>query len=516
MNPTIRSRTSANTPRRPPNTLAAVDLGSNSFRMEVVRVSGNQVYTVDTLRDPVRLASGLDKNKRLTRDAFDRGLAVLERFGERLRGFDPSDVRAVATNTLRVARNAKDFLREAERRLGFPVEVIAGREEARLIYVGVAHLLEPGQTRRLVVDIGGGSTEVIVGSGYKPEVLESVYIGCVGTSLSYFPKQQYDRTSFRQAELAARHAFEPIAKPIRRAGWSTAIGSSGTARALADLIEQNGYAASGITLEGLEALKTTLIKAGGPGGLDLKGLKPDRIPVLAGGLAIMLGVFAELGVTRMSVSEAALRTGVLYDLLGRAGQEDMRETTVREFMQRYQVDDAHATSVAALANQFWDDLRTGADEKSRQSGNADAGSKLLRWAALLHEIGLSISHNGYHKHSSYMLANADMPGFARREQASLAAIVLGHTGKLPKVRRLIEADEDWRLVLCLRLAALIYRSRNYAPLPAIRLSAGRKRFELTVPRSWLEANPLTDFDLRAEIEEWQHMGQNLELVIEPS
>lgn len=482
--------------------------------MEVARVSGSQVYTVDTLRDPVRLASGLDKSKRLSRDAFERGLATLERFGERLRGFDPGDVRAVATNTLRVARNAKEFLNEAERRLGFPVEVIAGREEARLIYVGVSHLLEPGQSRRLVVDIGGGSTEVIVGSGYTPELLESVYIGCVGMSLAHFPDQQYDKAAFRQAELAARHAFEPIAKSIRRAGWTAAIGSSGTARALADLIEQNGLAANGITLEGLEGLKAALIKAGGPHRFELKGLKPDRIPVLAGGLAIMLGVFAELGLTEMSVSDAALRTGVLYDLLGRAGHEDMRESTVQEFMQRYQVDKAHAMSVAALAKQFWDDLGTGEPERSRPDGDEDAGSRLLRWAALLHEVGLSISHNGYHKHSSYVLANADMPGFARREQATLAAIVLGHTGKLPKVRRLIEADEDWRLVLCLRLAALIYRSRNYAPLPAMRLSAEGKGFGLTVPRAWLEANPLTDFDFHNEIEEWQRMGETLQLVMD--
>ena len=275
-----------------PQILAAVDLGSNSFRLEIGRVAGDQIYPLDALREPVRLASGLDRDKQLTPEAYDRGLATLERFGERLRSFPPERVRAVATNTLRVARNAKSFLRDAEARLGFPIEVIGGREEARLIYFGVAHLLAPGPARRLVVDIGGGSTEIIVGTGYTPEVLESVYVGCVSYSMRFFGDGRYDRSAFKQAELAARRELEVVSQAMRKRGWSEAIGSSGTARALAELCEANSFSV-GITRDGLERLRAALIKAGDASALRLAGLKPDRVPVLGGGLAIMLAVFAE-------------------------------------------------------------------------------------------------------------------------------------------------------------------------------------------------------------------------------
>jgi exopolyphosphatase/guanosine-5'-triphosphate,3'-diphosphate pyrophosphatase len=496
----------------PPAVLAAVDLGSNSFRMEIGRVAGDRIYTTDAMREPVRLASGLTADKLLTPEAATRALATLERFGERLRGMDKRQVRAVATNTLRVARNAPAFLQRAERALGFPIEVIAGREEARLIYFGVAHLLEPGTTRRLVVDIGGGSTELIVGTGYVPEVMESVYVGCVSWSMRFFPGDLYDKAGFKQAELAARRAMEPIAKGIRSRGWSEAIGSSGTARALADLIEQNGFADHGITAEGLDRLRATMLKAGSAADLKLVGLKPDRVPVLAGGLAIMLAAFSEFDLATMSVSDGALRTGVLYDLLGRTSDEDKREATVRDLMRRYEVDETHAMAVAALARSLWQglvDSRLASD--SRLLDGAEAGDRVLRWAAMTHEIGLTISHNGYHKHSAYILSNADLPGFSRREQAALAALVLGHTGKLPKVRALIEAEEDWRLVLCLRLAAVMFRSRNYGKLPAVTLAAGRRGYVLGVPRSWLEANPLTEYDLREEMAEWRRLGKDVEL-----
>ena len=494
-----------------PHILAAVDLGSNSFRLEIGRVAGNLVYLVDTLREPVRLASGLTRDKQLDRDAQSRGLAAIERFGERLRGLDSKQVRAVATNTLRVARNAREFLRAAEARLGFPIEVIGGREEARLVYSGVAHLLAPGSARRLVVDIGGGSTEVIVGTGYSPEIMESAYIGCVSSSLKFFA-DRYERSSFKHAELAARREFEVVSKPIRNRGWSEAIGSSGTARALAELIELNGFGAGSITLEGLERLKAALIKAANPAGLRLNGLKPDRIPVLPGGLSIMLAAFAEFGMSEVRVSEGGLRTGVLYDLLGRANNEDMRDLTVREFMRRYQVDEQQASRVAALASALWRDLiESKAPPESKPHDDAEHSERLLNWASLLHEIGLSISHNGYHKHSAYILSNADMPGFSRKEQGTLAALALGQTGKLPKLKDLIEAEEDWRLVVCLRLAALLYRSRNDAPLPAIHLVADRKSYALQVPKAWLEGNPLTEYDLRQEVEEWRRVGKTLEL-----
>lgn len=259
-------------------------------------------------------------------------------------------------------------------------------------------------------------------------------------------------------------------------------------------------------------MRATLLKAGSAADLKLVGLKPDRVPVLAGGLAIMLAAFAEFDIGTMSVSDGALRTGVLYDLLGRTSDEDKREATVRDLMRRYEVDETHAMAVAALARSLWQglvDSRPASD--SRLLDGAEAGDRILRWAAMTHEIGLTISHNGYHKHSAYILSNADLPGFSRREQAALAALVVGHTGKLPKVRALIEAEEDWRLVLCLRLAAVVYRSRNYGQLPAVTLTAGRRGYALGVPRSWLESNPLTEYDLREEMAEWRRLGKDVEL-----
>jgi exopolyphosphatase / guanosine-5'-triphosphate,3'-diphosphate pyrophosphatase len=497
--------------------VAAVDLGSNSFRLEIGRVVGAQIYTMDALREPVRLAAGLTKDKYLDHDAQGRAFAALDRFGERLRGFGRHQVRAVATNTFRVARNAKAVLRGAEAHLGFPIEVVGGQEEARLIYFGVAHLLEPGPARRLVVDIGGGSTELIVGTGYQPELMESIYVGCVGYSLRFFPGEVFTKAAFRQAELAARHELEVLSKRYRSAGWADAIGSSGTARSLADVIESNGFADHGITREGLERLKAALIKAESGAALRLAGLKGDRIPVLGGGLAIMLAIFDELGLDRMTVSNGALRTGVLYDLLGRGGHEDMREATIREFMFRYQVDEAQALRVSNTAVALWKSIEAHSPVPlTPPMAELEAAEHILRRAAMLHEIGRSMSHNGYHKHSAYILSNADMPGFSKREQTALATMVLGHTGKLPKIRNLVEHEDDWRLVACLRLAALLHRSRNDLTDDALRMSADGEMYKLAAPRMWLEGNPLTDFDLTQEVEEWRRVGRVLSInAIEP-
>jgi exopolyphosphatase / guanosine-5'-triphosphate,3'-diphosphate pyrophosphatase len=337
------------------------------------------------------------------------------------------------------------------------------------------------------------------------------------SSLQFFRDDIYDKSAFKQAELAARHLIEPVAKSMRDAGWSEVIGSSGTARALADLLEANAFSERGITADGLDRLRAALIKAGRGSALRLEGLKSDRVPVLAGGLAIMSAVFAELRIEQMAVSDGALRTGVLYELLGRAGhEEDMRAITVREVAKRYAVDPTHAEQVGALAVSLWKSLTDSSTDslKGRTAPSEDeyaAQERQLRWAASLHEIGLSIAHNGYHKHSAYMLSNADLPGFSKREQQALAAIVLGHTGKLPKMRDLIEAEDDWRLVLCLRTAATLLRSRNYRSVPPVGLRESKKDFVLRVPLEWLEANPLTDFDLRTDLSEWRRIGKPVEL-----
>ena len=489
-----------------PHLLASVDLGSNSFRLIVGRVeetpAGAQIYQVDALREPVRLAAGLSADKMLDRASQVRGWDALKRFGERLRDFHPDHVRAVATNTLRVAKNAPEFLGEAQSALGFPIEVIAGREEARLIYAGAAHSVPAISGKRLVVDIGGGSTEFIIGQHYTPMVMESLYIGCVSHSRAFFPAGNVDEYTMRQAELAAKREIQIISREYKQAGWDQAIGSSGTARALAELVEANGFNDAGIThgisRGGLERLKRALIKAENVNRLKLVALKPDRVPVLAGGLSIMLAVFEELGVDYVDTTDGALRLGVLYDLLGRTQHEDMRAVTVEGFMRRYGVDRAQAERIGELAVGFFDQL--GEADRER----LEEGRVFLGWAAALHEIGVSISHSAYHKHSAYIASNADMPGFSRTDQARLAGLVLGHAGKLGKLAQTREVE--WPLLFCLRLAALLSRRRTDVGLPGIRVAKSNGGYEVRLPNDWVAGNPLTDYSLTQEAAEWEKVG----------
>ena len=490
--------------------VAAVDLGSNSFRMLVAQVvktpSGTQLRPIDTLRESVRLAAGLTDNKLLGNDAYQRGIAAIRRFGERIRGFDPANVRAVATNTLRVAKNASHFTREAEEALGFPIEVIAGVEEARLIYIGAAHEVPAVQGNRLVVDIGGGSTELIIGKGYEPRLMESLYIGCVSHSLRFFPKGNIDSHAFKEAELAARREIQVISEAYLKAGWKQVIGSSGTARALAELIAENNFngqidnADGLITRDGLRAMKKHLLKYDHINQVELQGLKDDRRSVWPGGLAIMIAVFDELGIESMEVTDAALRIGVLYDLLGRSQHEDMRFVTVEQFMQRYAVDREQAKRVGNLAAEFLAQLPK-PDEESRADNIA-----LLQWAANLHEIGLSISHNGYHKHSAYIAGNADMPGFSKNDQARLAALMIGHTGKLGKLAN-NASFSDWRMLFCMRLAQVLCRGRSDINLPKVKVSEHNGDYLVSLSKDWAREHPLTEFSLQKEAAEWERIGR---------
>lgn len=490
--------------------VAAVDLGSNSFRMLVAQVvktpSGTQLRPIDTLRESVRLAAGLTDNKLLGNDAYQRGITAIRRFGERIRGFDPANVRAVATNTLRVAKNAPHFIQEAEEALGFPIEVIAGVEEARLIYIGAAHEVPAVQGNRLVVDIGGGSTELIIGKGYEPRLMESLYIGCVSHSLRFFPKGNIDSHAFKEAELAARREIQVISGAYLNAGWKQVIGSSGTARALAELIAENNFnsqkdGADGlITRDGLRAMKKHLLKYEHINQVELQGLKDDRRSVWPGGLAIMIAVFDELGIESMEVTDAALRIGVLYDLLGRSQHEDMRFVTVEQFMQRYAVDREQAKRVGNLAAEFLAQLPK-PDEESRADNIA-----LLQWAANLHEIGLSISHNGYHKHSAYIAGNADMPGFSKNDQARLAALLIGHTGKLGKLANNVSFS-DWRMLFCMRLAQVLCRGRSDVNLSKVKVSEHNGDYLVSLSKEWAKEHPLTEFSLQKEAAEWERIGR---------
>jgi exopolyphosphatase/guanosine-5'-triphosphate,3'-diphosphate pyrophosphatase len=469
--------------------------------------SGTQLRPIDTLRESVRLAAGLTDNKLLGNDAYQRGITAIRRFGERIRGFDPANVRAVATNTLRVAKNAPNFIREAEEALGFPIEVIAGVEEARLIYIGAAHEVPAVHGNRLVVDIGGGSTELIIGKGYEPKLMESLYIGCVSHSLRFFPKGSIDSHAFKEAELAARREIQVISGAYLKSGWRQVIGSSGTARALSELIAENNFNGQPdsltnglITRDGLRAMKKHLLKYEHINQVELQGLKDDRRSVWPGGLAIMIAVFDELGIESMEVTDAALRIGVLYDLLGRSQHEDMRFVTVEQFMQRYAVDREQAKRVGSLAAEFLAQLPK-PDAESRADNIA-----LLQWAANLHEIGLSISHNGYHKHSAYIAGNADMPGFSKNDQARLAALLIGHTGKLGKLAN-NASFSDWRMLFCIRLAQVLCRGRSDINLPKVKVSEHNGAYLVSLSNDWAKEHPLTEFSLQKEAAEWERIGR---------
>jgi exopolyphosphatase/guanosine-5'-triphosphate,3'-diphosphate pyrophosphatase len=479
--------------------LAAVDLGSNSFRLEVARVAGDQLYPLDSLKETVRLAGGLGDDKILDEATQECALACLQRFGERLRGLSPEAIRCVGTSALRVARNADVFIPQAEIALGHPIEIVAGREEARLIYLGVAHSLPASPDRRLVVDIGGGSTEFIIGHGLKPHERESLHMGCVNFSKRFFAGGVIDKAALKTAEMAARVEVERIAREFSKDNWQQAVGSSGTARALREILEQCGWSARGITADGLAQLRSQLIKAGHVDALDLPGLARDRRPVIAGGFAIMAGLFAELGIEQMDVAETAMREGILYDLLGRFHQQDMREATVDEFARRYHIDAQQAARVKRVALNLL----------ASCGGGSEADERFLDWAARLHEIGLSVSHGGYHRHSGYILENADMPGFSRTEQARLALLARAQRGaliKLPAFAAGAVPDNDRLLVWLLRQAVILCRSRAEPHLPNVKAEAGNKRFRLTLPNGWLESRPLTQRALEEEAAHWHAVG----------
>jgi exopolyphosphatase / guanosine-5'-triphosphate,3'-diphosphate pyrophosphatase len=494
--------------------IAAVDLGSNSFRLQVGRVVGNQIYPLDSLKDSVRLAAGLKPDKQLDAASQTRGFEALARYGERLRGFEPGAVRAVATNTLRVAKNASQFLRRAEVALGFPIEVIAGREEARLIYLGVAHSLPDPKRQNLVVDVGGGSTEFIIGKHFQPSQLESLYMGCVSYSLRFFPDGYVDKRQMKEAELAARRELQSIVQIYRDTGWEQAVGSSGTAKAICDLLELNGFSDGGITRDGLEHLRSLLLVAGHAERLTLAGLRPDRIPVLAGGIAIMSAIFREFDLQHMVFSDGALRLGVLYDLLGRYHHEDLREATVEQFMQRYSVDRRQAARVTTTALNLLRQLSS-QDAMGDHGEDVDhtdhAEMRFIDWAGRLHEIGISVAHSSYHKHSAYILAHADMPGFSKRDQARLSRLVLGHRGKLERLQAVPPEEEEWVLIFCLRMAALLHRSRSDGSLPMIEAGRSNRGFQLMFDQGWLDEAPLTAAALAEEQQQWEALGFSLRI-----
>jgi exopolyphosphatase / guanosine-5'-triphosphate,3'-diphosphate pyrophosphatase len=489
--------------------MAAVDLGSNSFHMVVARADQGHPSIIDRLREMVRLASGLNQHGYLDNASQERALACLRRFGQRLRDMQAHQVRVVGTNTLRGARNADAFLAAAEQALGHPVEVISGIEEARLIYLGVSHHTDTAEGSNLVVDIGGGSTELIIGEGYEPKYLESLSIGCVGLSQEQFEDGKLSEKRFARARLAVRLELRPVAAAFRRLGWRRAIGSSGTVRAAGDVAHELGFAESGVSLGALERVIARMIEARRIDELDLPGLGPDRAPVFAGGVAIFAEIMSTLKIEQMQISSGALREGLLYDMLGRLHDADARERSIQAMQRRYHVDMEQAVRVEATSAALIAQVERGwhlGDKRYRQ---------LLVWAARLHEVGLDIAHSRYHHHGGYLLANADMPGFVRLEQKLLAALVTFHRRKLDDPF-LADVPADWRgplfkLIVLLRLAVLLNRSRSPDELPQIELTPGNDLLDVRFPEGWLDRNPLTAADLEQEHSWLQARGFELKI-----
>jgi exopolyphosphatase/guanosine-5'-triphosphate,3'-diphosphate pyrophosphatase len=490
-----------------PDVLAAVDLGSNSFHMVVARYSHGQLVIIDRLREMVRLAAGVAENGRIDKDVAARALACLQRFGQRLRDMHADSVRVVGTNALRLAHKKQAFLERARDALGHPIEIIAGMEEARLIYSGVAHTMPSEPGKRLVVDIGGGSTELIIGEGLNPLELESLQMGCVSWSERFFRDGKISAKRFERARIAARLELEPVQAEFRRLGWDNCAGSSGTVRAIGEAIRALDPAALAMTPAGIARAIEYCVDAGQARELTLEPITEDRRPVFPGGLAILAEIFSALDIKEMRIAEGAMREGLLYDMLGRYRREDARERTVRAMQQRYHVDTAQAERVEATARNFL--------EQTREAWKLEEplAHLALKWAARLHEIGLDVSHSGYHHHGAYLLENADMPGFPREEQRLLARLVGAHRRKLA-LEGVEELVPPWdrsavHLIVLLRLAVLLHRGRSSTALPPLELSATLRSLEVRFPARWLKEHPLTSADLQQEVDYLRMSGFRL-------
>jgi exopolyphosphatase / guanosine-5'-triphosphate,3'-diphosphate pyrophosphatase len=492
---------------RLPDVLAAVDLGSNSFHMVVAQYRDGQLVVIDRLREMVQLGAGLDEDGRLDKDAAARALACLKRFGQRISDMHADTVRVVGTSALRRARRKQGFLERAREALGHPVEIIAGREEARLIYSGVSQSLSQEPGNRLVVDIGGGSTEIIVGRGAEPLELESVNLGCVSMSARFFDDGKLSAKRFERALVMAKQHLEPVQANFLKRGWDSAAGSSGSVRSILEACREIDPKATTITRAGLDAIIARLCEAGRVEAISLQAVTAERRNVFPGGVAILAGVFAQLKIAQMRWSEGAMREGLLYDMIGRYTDEDARERTVRSMQARYHVDLAQATRVEQTA------LRLLAQVQESWHLQEPLAELALVWACRLHEIGLDVAHSGYHRHGAYLLENADMPGFAREEQMLVARLVGAHRRKLS-----LEGTEDlippWDsrgmyLMLILRLAVLLHRDRSETPIPDVVLVGKPRTLELRFRVRSFRDHPLTAADLNDEIDHLRAQGLRL-------
>jgi exopolyphosphatase/guanosine-5'-triphosphate,3'-diphosphate pyrophosphatase len=481
---------------------AAIDLGSNSFHLIVAEIKHDQLLIIDRMKEMVRLASGLNEQDELTEESQVKALDCLARFAQRLKNVPRQNIRIVGTNTLRKAKNGAQFIAKAEEILNHPIEVIAGREEARLIYLGVSHSQSENLENRLVIDIGGGSTEFIIGKGFTPSHTESLHMGCVSMTLKAFADGTLNESNFKIAELYARLELQSIKNTYRNVGWSYATGASGTIKAIGKVLRAQHELSEvdtpypGITLEGLQWLIKAMIKQKTISKLSLEGLNEERQAVFAGGVAVLYAAFKVLEIQSMNVSDSALREGVIYDLQGRFLHEDVRQRTIKHLTKQYHIDTKQAKEVKKTLLKLYQQVSP--DWPITQFDS----KKTLKWAALLHEIGLSIAHNQYHKHGAYIIENSDLPGFSRQEQHRLALLIRAQRRKFPKVDfKVLTSNCDMSLTylaVLLRLSILLHRDRSENALPAIKATAREDGLSLEFADDFLDQHPLTLVDLQQE------------------
>ncbi|MDF7681566.1 exopolyphosphatase [Enterobacteriaceae bacterium ESL0689] len=488
-----------------PQEFAAVDLGSNSFHMVIARVVDGTLQIISRLKQRVHLADGLDDHGRLSEEAISRGLNCLSLFAERLRGFPPSRVRIVGTHTLRQATNAEEFLHRAKKVLPYPIEIISGNEEARLIFMGVAHT-QPGGGRKLVIDIGGGSTELIIGENFQPLLVESRRMGCVSFSQTYFADGIISKDNFQHARLAAIQQLETLASPFRALGWDVAMGASGTIKAVHEVLIASGKKEGVITPERLEKLVAELLKFKHRDKLRLPGLSEDRKMVFAPGLAILCGVFDALKIKALLLSDGALREGVLYEMEGRFRHQDIRSRTAQSLSRQYNIDTQQASRVLETTMQLF------AQWQAQNPRLADPClTALLKWAAMLYEIGLGINHSGIHRHSAYILQHSDLPGFDQEQQMMIATLVRYHRksihpDELPRFT-LFKKKQFLPLIKLLRLGVLLNNQRQATLLPPeLILNTDDNHWTLIFPHDWFHQNVLIRLDLEKEQKYWHDVA----------
>jgi len=491
-----------------PDTVAAIDMGSNSFHMIVARLEESGTLSIiDRLRENVRLGAGLDSNGIIDENAQNRAFECLESFSQRIRALPQNAIRIAGTNTLRVATNAASFVEKAEAILNHPIEIIAGREEARLIYLGVAHGLATTEGRRLVVDIGGGSTEFIIGEGMNPIRCESLYTGCVSASKRFFNDGVISETNMKAAEIDAALTLLPQTTDFKNGNWNEAIGCSGTIKAIGNIVHEQGWCKDGINYQSLIKLRKALIDAHHIDTLKISGLSDSRRPVIAGGLSVLLAIFKILQIDIMRISDHSMREGLLYDLVGRITHQDVRDATIEAAMTRWSVDITQAKRISKTVENLYQSAN------GPRSIDIESIQPLIKWSAMLHEIGLQVSHNNYHKHGAYILSNADLQGFSRQEQALLAALVLSHRSnfRVDKFNSLMKPFVKAGKYMCvfLRIAVLLHRGRTDQALPAVSISIHDKKIKLIFPNNWLDEHSMTLADLIKEIDYLDAAGYKL-------